>query len=93
MKKSLISLITFAVLVIVFYVVLSNSHMLAIFPCVGGDSSPCELIDVTRHAHINGAQLTTVGYIMAVLIVVGIPAGIAAIVKKKLDKKTPPPVL
>ena len=91
-NHKMIGLGTFFGLTVVWYLFLSNAHLLDIFPCTEVDygsytsSTTCELIDVTRQASFSGAELTVVGYVLAAVVVFGLPAGIAAFVSHKMKK-------
>jgi len=98
-KPQIIGGVSALVLAILFYLVLSNSHI-DIFPGVeyvydyqsllhtenGGMIS---LLDHSRGFRADGdyEKLNAIGYIVAFIVVVGIPAGIGYFISKKLGAK------
>lgn len=80
----------FVVLTGLWFLILSNAHMLDILPCTELDydgnkiSTTCGIIDVTRHAYLSEAELTGFGYVLAALVVLFPPALVSFFVAKKV---------
>lgn len=98
-KANIISAITFLMLAALTYGILVNSHI-DIFPGMEydydyftethtADSGFISLLDASYGTSLYGsyAKLTAMGYIVAALVIVGIPGAIAVLLRKKLIAK------